>query len=200
MTFRTRLFLIFMAALLLSVGVVAIGVITVTRRAFEESNRQHSEALATQFEHEFARHEQDVSRKVRGVADAEGTVRMAIDLSHPKPDVSSYVNDARGQAQSYQLDFLDFVGSDSSIISSSEWPARFGYKLDWVTQPQDWARLGAFLTKMDTQDGPPGPEVVSVATVRVGDKNLYVVGGRSDWERNFCAHSFCPPACARFSI
>ena len=176
MTFRTKLFVVFMLALLLSVGVVTVGVTTVTRRAFQESNRQHSEALVAQFEREFERHKQDIVHRVQGIADAEATVRMAIDLSRPKSDVSVYVNDARGVSQSHQLDFLDFVANDGSIISSNEWPARFGYKIDWLTQPQDWASLGSFLMKVDTQDG-PALGLMSVSTVRVGDTNLYVFGG-----------------------
>ena len=79
---------------------------------------------------------------------------MAIDLSRPQSDVSIYVNDARGVAQSHQLDFLDFVSADGSIVSSAEWSARFGYKLQWVTQPVDWATQGSFLTKVDTPGGP----------------------------------------------
>ncbi len=176
MTFRTKLFVVFMLALLLSVGVVTVGVTTVTRRAFQESNRQHSEALVAQFEREFERHKQDIVHRVQGIADAEATVRMAIDLSRPKSDVSVYVNDARGVSQSHQLDFLDFVANDGAIISSNEWPARFGYKIDWLTQAQDWASLGSFLMKVDTQDG-PALGLMSVSTVRVGDTNLYVFGG-----------------------
>jgi two-component system, NtrC family, nitrogen regulation sensor histidine kinase NtrY len=175
-TFRTKLFVLFVIALLLSVGGVAVGVTVVTRRAFEESNRQHSEALVAQFQHEFDRHEQDVVHRVQGIADAEATVRMAIDLSRPQADVSVYVNDARGVSQSHQLDFLDFVANDGSIISSNEWPARFGYKIEWLAEPQDWARLGSFLMKVDTQEG-PALGLMSVSTVRVGDKNLYVMGG-----------------------
>lgn len=176
MTFRTKLFLIFTFALLLSVGVVAVGVTTVTRRAFEDSNRQHSEALVSQFEREFDRRGQGVVHRVQGIADAEGTVRMAIDLTRPQADVSVYVNDAGGISESHQLDFLDLVGSDGSIISSNEWRARFGYKMDWLTQPQDWARLGSFLMKVDTQDG-PALGLMSVTTVRVGNKDLYILGG-----------------------
>jgi len=175
-TFRTKLFVVFMLALLLSIGVVAVGVAVVTRRAFEESNRQHSEALVTQFEREFAHHEQEVTNRVQGVADAEATVAMAIALSRPKADVSVYVNDARGVSQSHQLDFLDFIASDGSIISSNEWPARFGYKIDWIMQPQDWSGAGSFLMKVDTQEG-PALGLMSVSTVRVGDKDLYVLGG-----------------------
>jgi two-component system, NtrC family, nitrogen regulation sensor histidine kinase NtrY len=175
-TFRSKLFWVFTIALLLSVGVIAAGVTVVARRAFDELNRQHSEALVAQFEGEFQRRGQDVVHRVQGIADAEGTVRMAIDLSRPKADVSVYVNDARGVSQSHQLDFLDFVATDGAIISSNEWPARFGYKMDWLTQQQDWSSMGSFLMKVDTQDG-PALGLMAVSTVRVGDRDLFIVGG-----------------------
>jgi two-component system nitrogen regulation sensor histidine kinase NtrY len=175
-TFRSRLFWVFTIALLLSVGVIAAGVTVVARRAFDELNRQHSEALVAQFEGEFQRRGQDVVHRVQGIADAEGTVRMAIDLSRPKADVSVYVNDARGVSQSHQLDFLDFVSTDGAIITSNEWPARFGYKMDWLTQPQDWVSVGSFLMKVDTQDG-PALGLMAVSTVRVGDRDLFILGG-----------------------
>ncbi len=190
MTFRTKLFVLFIIALLLSVGIVGAGVTIATRRAFEDSNREHSEALVAQFEREFDRHKEDIVHRVQGIADAEATVRMAIDLSRPKSDVSVYVNDARGVSESHQLDFLDFAGDDGSIISSNEWPARFGYKIDWLTQPQDWASLGAFLMKVDTQEG-PALGLMSVSVVRVGDKNLYVVGGER-LGQNFLASLVLP--------
>jgi two-component system, NtrC family, nitrogen regulation sensor histidine kinase NtrY len=87
-----------------------------------------------------------------------------------------YVNDSRGVSQSHQLDFLDFVGSDGAIISSNEWPARFGYKMDWLTRSQDWSALGSFLMKVETQEG-PALGLMAVSTVRVGDRDLYISGG-----------------------
>jgi len=175
-TFRSKLFWVFTIALLLSVGLIASGVTVLTRRAFEDVNHRHSEALVAQFEREFERRKQDVVHRVQGVAEEGPTTRMAVALSLPRGDASVYVNDARGSSESHQLDFLDFLGNDGSIISSAEWPARFGYKMDWVTEPQDWAALGSFLMKVDTQDG-PALGLMSVSIVRVGDKNLYVVGG-----------------------
>ena len=86
------------------------------------------------------------------------------------------MNDAEGVAKSHQLDFLDFVSNDGSIISSAEWSARFGYKMEWVTQPEDWAARGSFLMKTDTQEGAGAGADVGGA-VRVGDKDLYIVGG-----------------------
>ena len=139
MTFRTKLFVVFTLALLFSVALVAVGVTAVTRRSFDQLNHQHTDAAVLQFSKEFARREADVAHQVQGIADAESTVRMAIDLSRRSSDVSIYVNDAHGVAQSHQLDFLDFVSADGKIVSSAEWSARFGYKLDWVTQA---GRLG----------------------------------------------------------
>jgi signal transduction histidine kinase len=175
-TFRAKLFWIFTLAMSLAVGLIAAGVTEVTRRNFDELNRQHSEALVAQFQREFERRSQDVPHRVQGIADAESSVRMAIDLSRTTSDVSVYVNDARGVAQSHQLNFLDFIGNDGSIISSAEWPARFGYKIDWIVQPEDWAARRSFLMKADTERG-PALALMAVSTVRVGEKNLYVVGG-----------------------
>ncbi len=176
MTFRSKLFVNFILALMVSVALIAVGVTLISRRAFDQLNREHTDALIRQFLQEFDRRKDEVQHRVKGIAEEQATCAMAVDLSRPNSDVSMYVNDARGVSQSHQLDFLDFVGNDGSIISSQESPARFGYKMDWVTQPQDWATRGAFLMKMDTQDGPQ-LGLMSVSTVRVGDRNLYVVGG-----------------------
>ena len=176
MTFRSKLFWIFTLALVLSVGLVAAGVTIVTRRAFEELNSRHSDALVAQFNKEIERRKLDVAHRVEGVAEEEGTVRMATTLALPNADVSRYVDDANGVSKSHQLDVLDFVSSDGSIISSAEWHARFGYKMDWVTKPENWVASGAFWMKVDTQEG-PALALVAVRVVPVGDKNLYIVGG-----------------------
>jgi signal transduction histidine kinase len=175
-TFRSKLFLNFVIALLLAVGLVAAGVTIVTRRVFEEINKQHTDAMVAQFQLEFERRGQDVAHRVKAIAEEEATTRMAVDLSRPNADVSVYVHDARGVSSSHQLDFLDFVGNDGAIISSEEYPARFGYKLAWVTQPDDWLARGAFLMKVETAQG-PALGLMAVSTVRVGDRDLYVVGG-----------------------
>ena len=176
MTFRSRLFWLFTLFVLAAVALVTAGVTLTTRRAFAGLDARHTDALVTQFQHEFQRRGQEVALQVRGIADSESTVRMAIKLSQPNADPSLYVNDATGVAGSHQLDILDFVGGDGMIISSAEWPTRFGYKMDWIASPQDWSSLGAFLMRVDTQDG-PALALIDVATVRVGDRDLEIVGG-----------------------
>ena len=97
MTFRSKLFWIFTLALVLSVGLVAAGVTIVTRRAFDDLNRHHSDALVAQFNKEIDRRKLDVAHRVEGVAEEEGTVRMATTLALPNADISRYVDDATGQ-------------------------------------------------------------------------------------------------------
>jgi two-component system nitrogen regulation sensor histidine kinase NtrY len=175
-TFRAKLFFVFTTALLVSVAVIVAGVWISTKRAFDDLNGRHADALVAQFRQEFDRRKVDVVQRVQAIAADAGTVTMAMSLARPQADVSIYVNDAQGVAKSHQLDFLDFIADDGSIISSKEWPARFGYKIDWVTQPQDWSAVGSFLTKVETQNG-PAIGLLAVDAVRVGDKNLYIVGG-----------------------
>ena len=176
MTFRNKIFVMFTLAIILAVAVVATGVTYSARDAFGDLNARRTTALIGQFQNEFSRRGLDIVRRTQGVADAEATVRMAIELARPQADVSLYVHDATGVSQQHQLDFLDFVGSDGSIISSAEWPARFGYKMDWLNQTPDWVSVGAFLTRMDSDSG-PSLALLAVSTVRVGEKTLYVVGG-----------------------
>ncbi len=195
MTFRSKIFWIFTIALVLSVALIAFGVTVVARKALDESNTHYTDALVAQFEREFARRGQDIARRVQGIANAEATVRMAIDLARPSADPSVYVDDARGVAMSYHLDILDFVGNDGTIISSAEYRARFGYKMDWIKKMAegkevDWVAQGPFLMKFDTQAG-PAVVLLAVSTVRVGDRNLYIVGGER-LGREFLA-SLVPP-------
>ncbi len=178
MTFRSRLFWLFTFFVLLAVGIVAAGVTLVTRNAFEELDARRTDALVAQFREEFKQRGDEAALQVKGIADAEATTRMAIELMRPNADASTYYWDARNVASAHQLDFLDFVATDGTIISSAEWPARAGYKLNWVTKSDDWAAAGAFLSRMDTQDGPTLGLMAVANAVPVADKRVFVIGGK----------------------
>jgi signal transduction histidine kinase len=115
---------------------------------------------------------------------------MAMDLNRPQADASQYYNDARGIAQSQQLDFLDIVADDGTLISSSEWPARFGYKNDWVTSEPDWNSKGAFLRRVETPDA-MDLGLLAVRTIRIGEKRLFLIGGQR-LDQNFLATLVLP--------
>ena len=177
MSFRTKLLFVFSMTVVAAVALVAWAVSTYTRRAFEQLDSQRSGALVAQFRREFSRRGEEVARRVEGIADAEATVRMAIDLNRPQADPSLYVNDARGLAASHQLDFVELVADDGTLISSAEWPARLGYKNDWVTLEKDWRSQGAFLRRVELPEN-VALSLTAVRTVRVGEKNLYIIGGQ----------------------
>ena len=106
MSFRTKLFLIFLATVLASVSLVAYGVTHYTQAAFEQSDAQRTEALVAQFNTEYAQRGDEIVRQVKDIADAPITLNVAIDLARPTPDFSLYVHDAAGAAQDHGLDFM----------------------------------------------------------------------------------------------
>ncbi len=177
MSFRTKIMAFFVVTIAAAVTMVAWGVSVYTRRAFEEFDRQRTDALVAQFHREYAQRGDEIAHRVQSVADAEATLRMAMDLNRPQADASQYYNDARAVAESQQLDFLDIVADDGTLISSSEWPARFGYKNDWAGAEQDWNSKGAFLRRVEMPDA-VDLGLLAVRTVAVGDKRLFLIGGQ----------------------
>jgi two-component system, NtrC family, nitrogen regulation sensor histidine kinase NtrY len=186
MSFRTKVFLIFLVTVLASVSVVAYGVVHYTQAAFEEMDAQRTEALVSQFNKEFEQRRKDVAQQVENVESGEITLRAAMDLARPNADQSLYVHDAIGVSQDHGMDFVEFVNWDGTIISSAQYPGRVGYKNDWVTATKDWRGTPAFLKREELPDG-VALAVTAVRTVSGGnDKNLYIIGG---WrlDQNFLA-------------
>jgi two-component system, NtrC family, nitrogen regulation sensor histidine kinase NtrY len=186
MSFRAKVFLIFLITVLASVSAVAYGVTHYTRAAFEERDTKWTEALVAQFNNEFEQRGAEVVQQVENVANGEITLRVAMDLARPNADQSLYVHDAIGVSQDHGMDFVEFVNWDGTIISSAQYPARVGYKNDWVTATKDWRGTRAFLKREELPDG-VALSLTAVRTVSGGnDKNLYLVGGRR-LDQNFLA-------------
>jgi signal transduction histidine kinase len=151
---------------------------------------QRSEALVAQFNKEFAQRGEVVVQQVENITNADVTVRMALDLARPSADASLYVHDANGAAQEHGLNFVEFVNTDGTLISSAQYPARVGYKNDWVTSVKDWRGSSAFLKKEELPDGVE-LSLTAVRTQSVGERNLYVIGGRR-LDQNFLASLVLP--------
>jgi len=184
------LLLIFMLTVVTSVSVVAYGVTHYTRAAFEEMDAQRTEALVAQFQKEFAQRGEEVVHQVENIANAEITLRMALDLARPNADQSLYVHDGTGAAQDHGLDFVQFVNSDGTLISSAQYPSRVGYKNEWVTANKNWRDSHSFLNKEELPDG-VALSLTVVRTLPVGDKNFYIIGGRR-LDQNFLASLVLP--------
>src|SRR5260221_7362660 len=177
MTFRTKVFLIFLITVVASVSLVAYGVTFYTQRAFEQMDLQRTHALEVQFGKEFAQRGDTIVQQVENITNADVTVRMVLDLARPNADASLYLHDANGAAQSHGLDFVEFVNSDGTLISSAQYPARVGYKNDWVTSAKNWDTTAAFLKREELPDA-AALSLTAVRTQTVGNKTIYIIGGR----------------------
>jgi signal transduction histidine kinase len=185
MRFRTRLLLIFTLALVTSVAVVDLLVLGSTRRAFERSETQRAEALVMQFRKEFDRRRGELVRTVNAIAASDAARHIAI-----QPDYTEYYDYAAPQAATHDLDLLELVAADGAIVSSAQWPARFGYHEVWLAAGEDWSGRGAFLRREELPMGVT-LALVAVGTATEGDRKLYVVGGR-ELDREFLATLVLP--------
>jgi signal transduction histidine kinase len=191
MSFRTKLLLVVLLTIFASVFVVAYGVTHYAQEAFEAIDAERTEALVAQFKKEFVQRGAEIAQQAKNIAEVNLTERMAIDLSNSKADLSIYFRDANGSAQEHSLDFVEFVKYDGVLVSSAQFPARVGYKNDWVTSIKDWNETPAFLRKEELPDG----VALSLTVVRtnntVTDRNLYIIAGRR-LDQNFLASLVLP--------
>jgi len=175
LSFGRKLLLVFALTVFLSVGAVTWIVSAVTRRAFERANEAQTAALIAQFRREFRRRGDEVAQQVETIANSEAAIRMALAASRGAADYGAYVNEAKALADNQQLDFLEFVDKRGTILSSAQWPAKFGYKENSL-HPAAPAK-GAFLRQEELSDG-AALGLSAIREVEVGDKPLWVIGGR----------------------
>jgi len=190
MSFRTKIFLVFLITVLASVSLVGYGVSYYTQKAFEQSDVHRTKALVEQFNKEFTQRGEVVVQQVESIANAEITLRMVLDLTRPNSDSSLFIHDANGAAQNHGLDFVEIVNSDGNLVSSAQYPARVGYKSDWVTAMKNWDTSPAFLKREELPDG-VDLSLTAVRTQSANDKNVYIVGGRR-LDRNFLSSLVLP--------
>jgi two-component system nitrogen regulation sensor histidine kinase NtrY len=184
-TFRAKLLVGFVLAIVISVSLVAWGVLTATRSAFETLDGQRTAALVEQFRREFDRRGEEVARRIAAIADTQASLEMAMAISQPNPDYATYVSDARGLQRNHQLDFVEMVTHEGVIFSSSHRPTKVLHPNEWVTGEADWDSTGAFLRREEFPapelgEGGVKPQLVLVAVRRVGvlNRKVYIIGGR----------------------
>ncbi|OLC90526.1 MAG: hypothetical protein AUH86_22730 [Acidobacteria bacterium 13_1_40CM_4_58_4] len=184
MSFRRKLLAVFALTVFLSVAAVTWIVSVTTRRAFERANEERTAALLAQFRREFDRRGEEVMHRVEAIAASEVSTRMALALSRGSPDYGAYLAEARNIADNQLLDFLEFVDSHGTIISSAQWPAKFGYKENSLPAARAVPK-SAFLRQEELPEG-AALGLSAVRELNVGDQPLYVIGGRRV-DRNFLA-------------
>lgn len=173
MSFRRRLLLMFALTVIISVAAVAVIVSYMARRAFDRANDERSAALVAQFRREFNRRGDDVARRVQTIAANPETGRMALAASKLTPDYSAYLDDAQVLAEAQRLDFLEIADDRGTIISSAQWPAKFGYKEQLANAK---APTLPFLKEEETPAG-PALGLFSVRNLPSAEHGLFMIGG-----------------------
>ncbi len=174
MTLRQKLLVMFSLTVVGIVGGTAWTVSVRVRRVFEQLDREQTVALVNQFQREFDERAGETAAAVDRLAGSEALREIAFELANGQ-DSAQYVTAAAGMAQEYQLDDLELVAGDGSIISSAQWPARFGYSEPVIAD----AGRPAFLKQEDLPDGTSQIGLFAVRAVQGSAKPLYVVGGRA---------------------
>ena len=180
MTFRTRLLLIFALAVAAAVGMVEL----VVSEPHAASLRDHGSASRQ-------RHRGAVRQGVpsprrakscapwRRIADSD----VAREYRHLSGGFGLRGPGRRAGIHATGWTCLELVAGDGAIVSSAQWPAKFGYKEEWLTSEPDWNSRAAFLKREELPDGVT-LALMAVRTVAAGDRSSTWPAAAS-WIANF---------------
>ena len=126
MSLRQKLLLLFSLTVAAAVAAVAWTVLVRVRQIFDQRDQRETALFVSQFQHEFQHRSAEVAAAVDRLAAEERVRAMAFELVQ-SGDAAPYLTEAQTLATDAQLDFLEIVGPDGNVVSSAQWPARFGY-------------------------------------------------------------------------
>jgi signal transduction histidine kinase len=172
MNLRQKLLLLFALTVTAAVAAVAWTVLLRIRLVFEQRDQEETALFVSQFQREFQHRSAEVAAAVDRMAATERVRAMAFELVQ-SGDAAPYLNEAQTLAQDSQLDFLEIVGPDGKIVSSAQWPARFGYPEAAATAGQ-----ATFLKREDLADGSAALGLFAVRAVKGAEPSVRLVGGR----------------------
>ncbi|HMG86650.1 MAG TPA: ATP-binding protein [Terracidiphilus sp.] len=173
MSLRQKLLLLFSLTVAAAVAAVAWTVLVRIRQVFEKRDQEETALFVSQFQREFQHRSADVAAAVDRIAVQEHVRSMAFELVQSN-DASPYLHEAQVLAQDARLDFLEIVGPDGNIVSSAQWPARFGYPEPAANE----ASQTPFLKREEMQDGTSVLGLLAVRAIRGAEPAVKLVGGR----------------------
>jgi two-component system, NtrC family, nitrogen regulation sensor histidine kinase NtrY len=172
MNLRQKLLLLFSLTVALSVAVVAFAVLVRIRQVFELMDQEKTTLLVSQFQREFQQRSAEVASAVERIANQERVRAAAFDLTQ-SADASPYLTEAQSLAADMQIDFLEIVGPDGNIVSSAQWPARFGYPEPLASTAQSQP----FLHRENLPDNVSALGVFALRPVH-GSPTIHILGGK----------------------
>ena len=177
MSLRARLWLIFTCIVVGTVTLISYAVSVGARKAFLSLDRVQTDAIVRQLDHEFNSVSDNLRNRAAAIARSAPVHDMAIALSSSSADPAVYLRLAGSLATEQQLDFLELLDQDGTIISSAQSPANFGLRESWTSEVSDWNQEPAFLQYVQVQqEAQLG--LLTVRELRPGDRKFYVVAGR----------------------
>ncbi len=184
MNLRQKLLLLFSLTVAAAVAAVAWTVLVRIRLVFEQRDREETALFVSQFQREFQHRSAEVAAAVDRMAASERVRAMGFELIQ-SGDAAPYLTEAQTLAQDAQLDFLEIVGPDGNVVSSAQWPARFGY-----LEPAAAAVQTTFLKREELPDGTTALGLFAVRTVgrneSGAERSVRLVGGKR-LDQNFLA-------------
>jgi signal transduction histidine kinase len=144
---RQKLLLLLSLMVAVIVAAVAWTVLVRIRQVFEQRDQEETALFVSQFQREFQHRSAEVAAAIDRIAASERMRSIALQLAQ-SGDASLFVTEAQTLAQDAQLDFLEIIDPDGKIVSSAQWPARFGY-----FEPIAWDDKPTFLQTEDLPDG-----------------------------------------------
>jgi two-component system, NtrC family, nitrogen regulation sensor histidine kinase NtrY len=172
MSLRQKLLLLFSLTIAATVAAVTWTVLVRIRHVFEQRDQEETALFVSQFQREFQSRSAEVAASVGRIAQSDRARAIAVELAQTG-DPAPYVNEAQAMAQEAHLDFVEIVGPGGEIVSSAQWPARFGYPEPAATAQQG----GSFLKREDLPDGGQALGLFAIHAVGASERPLRILGG-----------------------
>jgi two-component system nitrogen regulation sensor histidine kinase NtrY len=173
MSLRQKLLLLVSVTVAAAVVAVAWTVLVRIKSVFNQRDQQDTALVLSQFQREFQHRSEEVTEAVTRLAASDHVRAMAFEIVQ-SGDSAPFLTEAQTLAQQAELDFLEIVGPDGNVISSAQWPARFGYPEPAAAQ----SGQPAFLKLEDLPDGNTALGLFAARAVRGAEPAVRLVGGR----------------------
>ncbi|HXS76206.1 MAG TPA: ATP-binding protein [Terracidiphilus sp.] len=172
MSLRQKLLLLFSLTVAAAVAAVGWTVLVRIRQVFERHDQDETALFVSQFQREFQHRSASVAAAIDRIANQDHMRSVAFELVQ-SGDAAPFLNEALSLAQDAHLDFLEIVGPDGNIVSSAQWPARFGYPDPAASD----LRSTPFLKREDLPDGSTALGLFAVRTIRGAEPPVKLIGG-----------------------
>jgi two-component system, NtrC family, nitrogen regulation sensor histidine kinase NtrY len=173
-SFRAKILLTIALSVGLSVALVAFATTRVLTKHFEAREQREIASNLAAFEAALSARQKLQDEALERAAASTEIARLASEVALGTLDPGAGVSVAADLARSVNLPYLDVVGPDRRILSSSANPARFGYGHPLVLESRSPDPVSGLET-FEVADRAI-PALIAIRAVPAGDRHLYLIG------------------------